>query len=163
MAEEKATPKKETPPEPVEPTKAQPVLRTEWGLASHRRRDYDCTLPEGTTKEHLTETSLWDHVGNQLTIWDTIRAMAEDGSFVAELIVIYKFGNRVKCAVTNFTELQKIDHKAQSGMGRYEVKQRGMKKWCIMDRQTGEVIREGIGTQTLELKELSDFLSTLAG
>lgn len=147
----------------ADPRKVPNVLRTDWGVATHRRRDYDCTLPKEAVKEDLEKPGLWNHVAGQLSMWDTIRAVANDGSFVAELIVTYKFGSQAKCQITSFTELQSVNVAAASGIGRYECKQRGQEKWCILDRKTGEVVRKGIPSQTLALKELSDFLSTLAG
>jgi hypothetical protein len=154
-----------TPPEQTtqEPKTISPVIRTNWGLATHRFQHYDCTLPAGIEKDDLTKTGLWNHVAHQLSMWDEIRAIADDGTFVAELIVVYKFGNQVKCQLMHYTELQKIELATQSDIGRYHIKQRGQDKWCIVDRKTGEVIRKGIGTETLALKELSTFLATLAG
>jgi hypothetical protein len=95
-------------------------------------------------------------------MFDEIRAIAEDGSFVADLIVIYKFGNQVKVQVKQFTQLEQIDYSTESGMGRYSVKQRGQSKWCIVDSDSGAVIEQNIATQTLALKRLTEFLSTLA-
>lgn len=154
-----------TPPadKPTAARKVQPVLRTEFGLQTHQFKTFGCTLPEGTTEADLTKTELWSHIGNQLEMFHEIRAVAADGSFVADLIVVYRFGAQVKCAVKNFTVLQKIDYAAMTDMGRYELKQRGQLKWCIMDKHTGEAVRERIPTQTLALKELNAFLSTLAG
>lgn len=145
-----------------DPVKVEAILPSEFGLQTHRFKTYNAILPTGVGERELKRTELWNHVAPQLNMFDEIRAIAEDGSYVADLIVIYKFGNQVKVQVKQFTQLEQIDYSQESGMGRYGVKQRGQSKWCIIDSDSGAVIEQNIATQTLALKRLTEFLSTLA-
>ena len=148
------TPKKEQAP-------AIPIKPGEFGRAHHQYTTHNAVVPTGMGKDDLTRSELWDHVAAQLKMFDEVRAVAEDGSFVAELIVTFKHANKALLAVTNFTQLENISYEEQAGMDRYTVKQRGVKKWCIIDNDDGSVIHELIPTQAEAYKKLEEILAVL--
>jgi hypothetical protein len=138
-----------------------PVKPSEFGLAQHQYRVYNAFVPVGMGKKDLARAGLWDHVAAQLQMFDEVRAVAEDGSWVATLIVTFKHANKVLLAVTGFTVLEKISYEEQSGLNKYTVKQRGVKKWCIIDNSDGTVVDELIPTQSEAYGKLDSLLASL--
>lgn len=155
-AEEKKTEKTKTPRE----TKVEPCLRAEFGLQSHKYNTFNAVLPQGTSPDDLGDYRLWSHVAGDLNMFDEIRVVDADGGWVADLIVVYKFGTQVRCQVKQVTELEAIDYGAAINLSKYEVKQRGMKKWCIMEGAI--VLEENIPTQELAIKRRHELLAALA-
>jgi hypothetical protein len=154
--EENKTLKTKTPSE----RKVEACLRTEFGLQSHKFNVFNAVLPQGTSVKDLGDYRLWSHVAGDLTMFDEIRAVDADGGWVADLIVIYKFGTQVRCQVKLITELEDIDYGTAINISKYQVKQRGMKKWCILEGAT--VLEENIPTQELALKRRHELLAALA-
>jgi len=140
---------------------ALPVRPTEFGRAQHQYTRHNAVIPTGMGKDDLTRSDLWDHVAHQLSMYDEVRAIAENGSFVAQMIVTFKHANKVLLEITSFTQLEKVSFEEQAGLDRYNVKQRGVKKWCIIDNNDGSVVEELIPTQAEAYKKLEEFLAVL--
>ena len=143
------------------PTKKEIVPIKQMRTAKADVRSYSVLVPTGMGKKELEKADLWDHVANSLQQYDEVRCLAEDGSFVANVIVTFKAGNKVLVKTTNFTELEVISYAEHSGMNRFEVKQRGPKKWCILDTKDGSVVHELIPTQSEAYKKLEEHIAII--
>jgi len=146
--------KSKTPAAPIVPVKP-----SEFGRAQHTYTSHNAIVASGTKEKDLTKADLWDHVAYQLKMYDEVRAIAEDGSFVATLIVTFKHANKALLTVTNFTKLETVSFEEEAGLDRYSVKQRGVKKWCIIDNNDASVVEELIPTQAEAYKKLEEFLA----
>ena len=140
----------------------EPLRRSEFGNAEHRFQRFDALVPAQTTTEQLETPELWVNVATMLNPGDEVRARAEDDSFVALLHVTYSVGTNIRLKLIYKAEMDEVDydemHKADSD---YEIKMRGVKKWCVIHIPTGEVIKELIPTQKEAVIELDDLLKAL--
>lgn len=144
-----------------------PLSTANFGLAQHRMQHFVADVPPGTTDDQLTDknsNSMWANVAKQLKAGDTITARAEDGSFRAELEVAFVSGYEVHCKI-----LYRIDHEppaltptGETGNEPFYIQLCGPKRFCIIERATGDVKFENIPTKLQAEKELSDYLRALA-
>lgn len=132
-----------------------------FGAAKSLVRQYSCTVPAGMGKAELVKSEMWDHIAAKLQLFDEVRCIAEDGAWLAHIIVTFKAGNKVLVQPIHFTQLEVISYEEQSGLNRFEVKQRGMKKWCIMDTKDGSVVYEEIPTQAEAHRKLEEHISII--
>ena len=137
-----------------------PIKPSTFGLTNHQYRKYAAIAAAGMNKDDLHNPLFWSHVANQLSMFDEVRVLAEDGSWVADVIITFKHANNVKATVTNFTELDKVSYDTPD-VGRYRAKQKGVLKWCIEDTETGENVFEKIATQSAAYKQLEEYIATL--
>lgn len=141
----------------------EPLRTSEFGLASHRFQQFDATAKPELTREDLENPTLWQHVAPRINPGDEIRVRAEDDSWVALLHVTYSAGNQIRVKLVYSQVLEKVnpdDIEQQSSL--YEVKQKGVKKWCIIQKDNGDIIEELIPTKLEALKQLDDLERALA-
>lgn len=133
----------------------EPIRPSALVLSQHGHQSFDVTVPSNYTKQDLENPDLWAHSSNKMQMGDEIRVLAEDGSFYVMLLVVFIAGSSVKTKVIFGTELDVVDPTAKP-LGDFEVKMRGIKKWCVVNRKTGEIIEELIPTQPEALRAMSD-------
>lgn len=142
--------------------KVDPLRPSGFGLIEHKVARFSADVPGGLTIDELEDPTLWVNVAQKMEMGSEVRCLAEDMSFVAYGICTYAAGSTAKIKITSFHELDEVDY---SGMGEigsdYEVKLRGPKKWCLVKKSTGEVIKEGISKQLDAHRELEDYLKAL--
>ena len=143
--------------------KIEPLRRGDCGFAHHRYQRYDATVKPGTTKEQLVDPELWVNVATPMNPGDEIRVRADDDSFTALLHVTYSVGNKVRLKLIYLAELDEVDYdEMHESTSDYEIKMRGQMKWCIVQKSTGDVIKELIPTKLEAEKELDQLLKALA-
>lgn len=124
-------------------------------------RQIGAIAPAGTQRSDLEKPEFYEHIAGRLELATEIRVWAEDGAFVAYCIVVFKHANVVRCKVLSFHELENISYKTAAEFDRYEVKNRGIRKWGIVDTKDGTVIRENIPTQAEAYNALAEFRQML--
>lgn len=139
-----------------------PILPTHIGLAIHKMQQFCVLAPSHVTPEDLTRPELWAHVGSRFQVGDELRVLAVDMSWRAECIVTYKLSANVRVHVLEVKELDKVDHKKASDWEKFEVKQRGPLKWCIVDKDTGENLFKEIPTQAEAYTQLEQHVKALS-
>jgi hypothetical protein len=141
----------------------EPIQRGSFGLASHRFQQFDSMVRAGTTKEQLTDPALWVNVATKMNPGDEVRVRAEDDSFVALLHVTYTVGNQVRLHLLSYHDMEAVDYDTMhKSVSKFELKMRGQQKWCIMDKESGDVIKSLIPTQLEAQQELADLERALA-
>jgi len=139
------------------------LRREDFGLAQHRYQQFDATVSAQLTDAQLEDPTLWVNVAAKMNPGDEIRVRADDDSFVALLHVTYSVGTRVRVKMVYRSKLEVVDYSKEPNIaGVYEVKQRGVKKWCLMEVATGKCIEELIPTQALAYKALEDLQRAMA-
>lgn len=139
------------------------IKTSDFGLAMHKMRQFTAEVPGTLSPEDLENPELWAHVAPQLRTGDEVRVLADDQSFVAYMICTHSAGSLVRMKTMHGYELEKVDHAAlENQTGDLVIKQRGVKKWCIVQLSTGDVIKEGIPTQSKAMRELEDYQRALA-
>jgi hypothetical protein len=143
--------------------KIEPLRMSHFGMAQHQYQQFNAEVKAGTTPEQLEDPHFWSHVKQKLRLFDEIRVIAEDSSFLAKVLVTFADGNRVRTKVVYGVELEAADpEQIMDEESRYYIKQRGRLGWCVIDRQTDQNIREGIRTRSDAMRELEDHLKALA-
>lgn len=137
-----------------------PVKPAEFQTAEHRYRRFDCVVPAGLTQKQLEDPKLWVNVATKLMMFDEVRAIADDHSFVAYLLVLFCQGTDARLKVINGVELESMDGK-DAPQGKFDVQLRGRKKYVLYNTETGDVIKEDIPTQAQAYKELEDHVNAL--
>ena len=57
-------------------------------LAEHERNIWVANAPEGSTVEHIKQPEFWAYMAHLLHPFDQIEVRADDGSWMAELVVV---------------------------------------------------------------------------
>ncbi len=121
---------------------------------------WDATLDHGTTREDLERTSFWKHNTTRVKPFDEIRAICEDGSFVAYLIVQAIGPKDMKVHVREFVEMDKIDPNALAIPQGYKVDWGGrIAMWRA--RQGSDVLKEGFQTESEARRWLGSHLQVM--
>jgi len=140
----------------------KPVLTKDFGQASHRIKMFDAVVPVGTKPEELTDPKLWGNVARNFDIGCEIRVLCEDYSYRAQLLCTYVQGSELRLTMIQFNSLDIVSYDEIISSEEYMIKQRGISKWCIIKKSTGEVIQEKIATQAEAYKQLEDYKRALA-
>lgn len=141
----------------------KPISPNQFGLTIHKMQQFSATVPGDLDVIGITDPELWTNVAPQCRPGDMIWVDADDYSFTARLKVTYSAGQRIRVVVMEFKQLEVIDAvKEVDENAPYFIKQRGPKKWCIIERTTGDVKKELIPTQLDAYKELDDYVRALA-
>lgn len=139
-----------------------PLKRHEnFGLADHSFRRHSAIVP-ASYKDDLEKPGMYAHVAGDLKMYDEIRVVAEDTTWVANLLVTHAAGNviRVKLLYVIPIEPVKAEDTAQN---RFIIKQRGQLKWCVVDTEEDDRnVRQGIATQSAAMEQLEEHLRALA-
>jgi len=136
--------------------KLDPVKPSEFQLAEHRYQRHDCIVPAGTTNKDLENSDLWVNVAPRMRMFDEVRVIADDHSFVAYLIVLFSQGHDARLKIVGGAELESTD-KIEAPKGKFDYKLQGAKKFVIFNVDTGEEIMSGIPTKLQAAKDLDDY------
>lgn len=137
------------------------VVRPNFRLGKSAYRTHNAIIPAGlpNPEVNLGKSDIWHFVAGDLQQGDEIRCQDEEGKYVAYLYVTFVHGRKVMAKVLSFHDLEDQAKSLETFQnGRYDVQQKGPLKWCIIDTETGDKIRQGIGTRALAFKELDEFL-----
>lgn len=137
-----------------------PIKQADYMLAQHSFRSHSVTVSSKLTSENLQDPMLWVNIAPNIRFGDEIRAIADDGSFMVYLYVAAASGNHIQ--VKPFIGIDTPTEELAESRSEYFIKQRGVKKWCVIQRSTGDVILEGIDNKAKAEKELQDLQRALA-
>lgn len=110
---------------------------------------WNVSVPIKVTREHLLVPAFWAHHANGKRPGDEIRALADDGTWRAEYLVLDSAKTWLKVKELNFIELS-VQEKAETEMqvkaveGEYEVVFRGPRKWSVLRKHDGAVMQQDI-------------------
>jgi len=145
---------------PAEKVIRFPITEREFGLAGQRYRSFSAVLPAEYEVADIENPEVWVHVARKMQAGDEIRAMAEDMSWLASCIVLSAVGSNAQVKVLSIHALDAV--KEDKSPDRYVVKFRGsIRKFGLLDSQTGEFIKDGIPSKLQAMQELEDYLKAL--
>lgn len=141
-----------------------PIRPASFGASAHRVRQFNAEVSGKLTKKDLENPALWSLVAKNLTMGNTeIRCIADDMSFVAFGVVTYAQGTTAKIVIYAFHKLDEVDRaEVVDPLDDYIVDIMGAKKWCIVKKSTGEVIKEDMDTQLIAVRELVEYKKVLS-
>ena len=135
-------------PEPVLPQLAPGALQ----LFEHVSLRYDAMIGQGIKPEEMLEPGFWAHHAVRLRPMNEIRARAEDGTWIAELLVLDCSRNWAKVQILHLHQLtssdvaltQASEQAVKDFVAKHEVVFRGQHKWSIVRKGDRAVLAEGI-------------------
>ena len=137
----------------------QPLKRSDVQVFGTNYLVYGAVVPKQMSKEELTDPALWVNVATKFQMGCEIRVVDADCSFMARLFITYVNMHDVRLHVLEhhiFESSEVVDS------GEYEIRQRGVHKWCIMRKDHPDPVQSGIATKPEAQKQLDEYLQTLA-
>lgn len=138
----------------------EPIRPNNFRLAEHAYREFDVIVPVGVMPEDLENPVLYQNVANRITQYNEIRVIAEDGSYMARLLVMFVTGSDVKTKILECYEFAELDY-VNDQESEYFVQVRGSKGWCVIKRADGTRVIENISDRVTAERELQDYLKAL--
>ena len=140
-----------------------PVKHQDFGIGVHKYAVFHAQVSGRLSKAELEMSGMWSYVAGKMKAGDEVRCIADDCTFRAMLLCTYAQGTEARMKVVEYIKLDEVDYDAlDAEASKYMVKLRGVKKWCIIKNETGEVIKELIPTQAEALRELAEYQKALA-
>lgn len=140
------------------------ITQDRFKLAETVRMTHVIAPHQGTKVEDLTDPAYWAHVSAKMHAGDHIEAVAEDGTWFAELLVVRAERNWAKVAL-----LRKVDLVATSvevnpaDFEEHYVKWGGVTtKFRVHRKKDKEVLRDGFDSAELANAWLAEHRKTLA-
>ena len=111
----------------------------------------------GETLEDVLESGYWSYVAERFTPMVTeIRVIAEDSSWMADLLVMSCERNWANVRVLNHYDFSK-EKKAAKKSSEFKVEFVPAHKWRFKNKASGEVIQKGFQTKDEANKALRDY------
>lgn len=144
---------------PNKTNKIDPINSKDFSLSAHKFSQFHADIPSGISPDDLEDDRYWVNVSNKINIYDEIRAVAEDGSFYARLLVLSKRGLELTVKIIELVWLESDEDKKLGDQDRYQIKWRGPKKWSLVDTENNTIIRDEIPNK----KEALDLFEEYTG
>lgn len=155
---EEAKPKAK--PKVVAIAEVVPLRPSAIALSDHAYRRHHCDIPAGTKKDLLTDPRFWTGVAARINVGDEIRALAEDVSFRAELLIFHKQGHQLGLKLLSYVKLDEEVTQAEPTQG-YDVVWKGpTHKFCIVTAN-GDYVKKGIADKAVAWRELQDHVKAM--
>ena len=137
----------------------QPLKRTDVQVLGTNYLIYGANVPKVMSKKELVDPALWVNVAQQLQMGCEIRVTDNDCSFMARLYITYANQHDVRL---HLLEYHVFETESVVESDEYEIRQRGVHKWCLMRKDHPDPIQSGIATKHEAEKQLDEYLKTLA-
>ncbi len=110
---------------------------------------WSVSVPITISREDLLQPGFWAHHAMGKRPGDEIRALAQDGTWIAEYFVIDTHATWLKVKELSFTELSGADRVenelvVKAFIGDHKVVHRGPRKWSIVRYADGAVLQQDI-------------------
>lgn len=116
-------------------------------LSQYERQEWVANAPEGCTVDDIKEQGFWSLMAHLMKPYDRIEVRADDGTWMAELVVVGCGRNWAKVHILNHYKLSSATEEMK-GDSEFRVEFKGpQKKWCIIRNSDDEFIREGIASK----------------
>lgn len=125
-------------------------------LAEYDRQDWVANAPEGCVVDDLKDPAFWSLMAAQMKPYDRIEVRADDGTWLAECVVI---GCERTWAKVNVLAHHKLTNatEAMSKTPQHEVKFMGpQRKWTILRTKDKTVLKEGCETKDEAVAWMND-------
>lgn len=132
------------------------------GEAEHKRHDWVVDVPIKVTLEECMEPGYWAHVAEQMEPLDHIHLRAEDGSWVAYLIVSFCERNYARTVLDRVIKLD-MTQTAPVDSIKHKVEWKGnIHKFTVIRVADGASVQSGFAKQELAADWLREHEKSLA-
>jgi hypothetical protein len=115
--------------------------------AEYQRTQWVADVEVGVKVEDLANPAFWAHVSSKMRPYDHVEVRAEDGTWMAQLLVLACDRNWAKLHLLHHHNLTTSDV-SLSQAAKYDVQYKGPhKKHCVVRLADGEEIKTGISTK----------------
>jgi hypothetical protein len=133
-------------------------------IAEQVRNLWSVTIPNKATKDDLLRSDFWAHLANMLRPRDRIEAESEDGSYVADLLVLDAGTNYAKITVLREYKLDAVEPQSQSTTPAGHIVQWSGRhtKFRVVREVDHKVIKDGFATKADAYGWLASYGKALA-
>lgn len=126
---------------------------------------YDAVIAQGVSPEQIMAPEFWAHHGVKLRPWNEIRARAEDGTWMAKLLVTdcSRTWARVhmlelhKLTTSDVSLSQASEAEVQKRIALHLVKHSQGRMWHVVRKSDGAVIQENIAEKDTAIAWLAKY------
>lgn len=142
----------------VQPAATQPavgeLIRT-IRPAENVRMVWDAILPDGLVgKDVISSPCYWVNVASKVKVGHEIVAKNEDLTVYCRMLVQYAQGNDIRLWVLEYVEMGEVEEEVRTS--NYDVRRKGTKGWCVIDKRTGVIVFRDIATQVDAYQRMAD-------
>lgn len=123
-------------------------------------RQFEARIPTGHTKADLEVPSYWCHRARQFTVNSMIILNAEDRSFWGIGVVTACEDTWAKVWVTVWVEQEKVEERDLLNDYKIDSNANG---WRVIEKETGQVLKEGLSSRKDALLHIADLMKASAG
>lgn len=124
--------------------------------AEQTRQVWDSILPDNVRgKDAVVNPLLWVNVASRCKVGHEIIAKNAELSIYCRMLVQYAQGSDIRLWLLEYVEMDDVNADMDDS-GRYEVRLRGMKRYCVVDKATGVPVFEDIPTKVEALQKMAD-------
>jgi len=115
-----------------------------FNTAEHVRTVYTATIPTGIEPEDLAKPAFWAHIAGKLRPWDRIEAIAEDGRYFVELLVLSANMTDANVVQINHRKLQTVQSGEAELLRDYSVSHTPATNWRVVRKSDKRTMVEGL-------------------
>jgi hypothetical protein len=117
-------------------------------IAEQVRNHWSVTIPNRATADDLKRAEFWAHLANMLRPRDRIEAESEDGSYVADCIVLDAGSNYARVTVLREYKLDVVEPQSTAAPTDHKVEWSGRHtKFRVVRESDRKVIKDGFATR----------------
>lgn len=132
-------------------------------LAQYDRNEYVLNVPQGVEIEDCTQPEFWAHIANKLRPYDHIEVRAEDGSWVAELLVLGCDRNWAKVHVMSKTDLVNMKLAFVNDAAIVPEWSGPQTKWRVKRVSDNEILQAGLSTKDESIAWIRNYEDKVLG
>ena len=145
-----------------EKVKVDPFKSPDCQLAEHAYRSFNLYIKEAPDEvSDLENPDYWVHIAPKMRTGDEVRVVSEDMSFYTRLLCTYAHGTAAVMKVVESTAVEGLTAPEEED-SKYKAELRGPKGWCVINSETGEVVKEKLPNQATAVKEAADYEKILS-
>lgn len=132
-------------------------------LAEYERQEWIANAEFGITPEDLLQPGYWSHMAAQMNVYDHIEVRAEDGAWIAELLVIQVDRNWAKVMIRNIYDLVPADT-LPPAVAMHKVEWKGPQhRFCVIRLSDSEIVKGSFQTKDEATSWMKEHERIIAG
>ena len=144
------------------PKVVNPIKPGDVKLAEQMHQNWACFAPSHYDQEMLENPKFWIFMAPKFKDMDSIRITAEDGSYIALGYIRRSQTMEVLVQITDIIPMQEQMIAKEIEINGYLIRHFGsVRKFCVVNKATKEVLRENFQTQLQAMKYVTDHIQVL--
>ena len=145
-----------------EDKRVNPIKPGDVKLLDQMHQNWACFAPAHYDQEMLENPKFWTFMAPKFKDMDSIRITAEDGSYIALGYIRRSQTMEVKVQIVDIIPMQEQMIARELEINGYLIKHFGsVRKFCVINKETTQVLKENFQTQLQAMKYVSDHIQVL--